>query len=414
MNYPILSTRITEASMVTLRDRARQVGELFGLDKLESTRFITAVSEIGRNAVQFAGGGTAAFSFKQSDDPAVPQAIIAIITDGGPGIANIAAIWSGRANVRGRVPLGLAGARRMVDALTVQCPKSGGTIVTLEMHLPRGTPRLTHVELNERTKDLISRKPKTPLQELEKQNSEMLDALQELREKQLELKRADERKNDFLAMLAHELRTPLSTLVLNLEILRLNPANLAKCWGPMTRQTEQMRRLVEDLMDVSRISQGKVKLDEAPLEVNQLVTQALEMCSSVLEAKQHAVTLRQLGCEVWIAGDASRLKQVLGNLLHNASRYTPDHGQIDVSISRDATSVHINVTDNGIGISVDMLPQVFDMFVQGNMTESASGLGIGLTLVRRLVEKHGGSVSAASEGPGKGSSFVVSLPLVAA
>jgi signal transduction histidine kinase len=217
-------------------------------------------------------------------------------------------------------------------------------------------------------------------------------------------------------VLAHELRNPLGTLSMNLEIMRLNPGlpeHLVKCRDAMARQTEQMSNLIDDLTDVSRISQGKLKLDKVPLEVNQLVAQAVEMCGSALEAKQHTLTLHQHSDDIWVAGDPTRLKQTLCNVVHNACRYTPEHGQIDISIARDEASVSIAIADNGIGIPHDMIRPIFDMFVQAGPDHHVTGgLGIGLTLVRRLVEKHGGTVSATSEGVGKGSTFVVSLPLM--
>jgi signal transduction histidine kinase len=181
----------------------------------------------------------------------------------------------------------------------------------------------------------------------------------------------------------------------------------------MARQTDQMTKLVEDMIDVSRVSQGKAEFTKVPVEINELVAQAVEMTSASVASKQHQLVVNSYKDDIWIEGDVMRLKQALGNLIQNAARYTPVNGKIAVSIDRDPTHVHIGITDNGIGLSAEMLSQVFEMFVQGETTAATSpgGLGIGLTLVRRLIEAHGGKVVAMSEGAGKGCQFLVSLPL---
>ena len=418
MTYPILSTRISATALVMLRDRTRQVGEIFGLGKLEATRFVTAVSEIARNVVQYAETGTIAFAFRQvrGDEP---QSIVAAISDKGPGIADIQGALAGRPTAQSKAPLGIVGARRLVDALTIESPASGGTIVTIGMHLPRSAPLMTAAELGKRADELARQKPKTPLEELEKQNREMLGALQELRDRQLELQRADERKNQFLITLAHELRNPLGTLHMNLEILRRNleisPADLAKRRDAMARQTEQMNKLVEDLVDVSRVSQGKVELVKRPVELNELVAQAAEICGSATAAKRHTLVLKPAATDVWIEGDATRLKQALANLIQNAARYTPAGGTIGLTVSTDGADAVVSVVDNGTGISAEMLPQIFDLFVQGEgpASHTPGGLGIGLTLAKRLAEGHGGSITAESAGAGLGATFTLRFPLPA-
>lgn len=418
MTYPILSTKISATTLVPLRDRTRQVGEIFGLGKLEVTRFVTAVSEIARNAVQFAESGTVAFSFKEAEANA-PQSIIATVSDKGPGIADVAGVLAGRPSATSKAPMGVVGARRLSDVLTIESTPGAGTVVSLEMHLPKFAPRLTAAELGLRADELARQKPNSPLQELERQNREMLEALQELRERQFELQRADERKNQFLITLAHELRNPLGTLHMNLEIMRRNldikPEDLAKRREAMARQTELMNKMVEDLVDVSRVSQGKVELVKLPVELNELVAQAAEMCEAAIYAKSHAFALAQAPGEVWIEGDARRLKQVVANLIQNSTRYTPKGGSIKASVSISDDRALVQIEDNGMGIAPDILPQVFDLFVQGDgpSTHTPGGLGIGLTLVKRLVESHGGFVSANSAGPGHGCTFILSFPLPA-
>ncbi|MBI2772470.1 MAG: sensor histidine kinase [Burkholderiales bacterium] len=420
MTEHILTTRVSAADIVVLRSRTRQVGELFGLDVIQLTRFITAVSEIARNTIQYAGEGSATFQFDGGAGHDRPQRLLVLMADKGRGIANLQAVLDGAPDAKGKVPMGIAGSRRLVDELRVECPAGGGTLVTIAMVLPRQVARHTPAEIASRVKQLDRRRPKTPVEEMEQQNREMLFTQNELRLKQLELQLADERKNQFLSTLAHELRNPLGTLQMTLLLLTrktgLGPAELSQRYGIMARQVTQITRLVDDLMDVSRVTHGKVELDMQPAEVNALVTQAVEMSGAAIQARQQAVVVRLNKDELWIRGDDTRLKQVLCNLIQNATRYTPEKGNITVSVRRESTNAVIEVADDGIGIAPEVLPTVFELFVQGGLASGANqgGLGVGLTLVQRLTRDHGGTVAAASEGLGKGSRFTVTLPLSSA
>jgi signal transduction histidine kinase len=417
MNHPILTTRITAQGLVPLRTRARQVGELFGLDKMQRTRFITALSEIARNAVQYAGGGTVTFMLDAGTGAQPVQRLLGQVADKGPGIADLEGVLKGHLNDRQQVPLGIVGSKRQVDSLEFEPRAGGGTVATLSMSLNRHAPRLSPTAVSRLVETLARRKPETPMEELEQQNREMMEALQELRAQQLELKRADERKNQFLATLAHELRNPLGTLHMTLEIMRRHeymPATqLAERREVMARQTEQLTRLVDDLLDVSRISLGKVELDRRDTDVNELVREALEMTQGAIQSKGHSVAFRPCEVALPVNVDVTRIKQVLCNLIHNSARYTPAGGAIDIRVRREEAFAVVDVMDNGIGIPADVLPVLFGLFVQGgNFTdEQHAGLGVGLALVKRLVEAHGGTVNAHSEGPGQGSRFTVSLPL---
>ncbi|HEX7880535.1 MAG TPA: PAS domain S-box protein [Candidatus Eisenbacteria bacterium] len=237
-----------------------------------------------------------------------------------------------------------------------------------------------------------------------------------LREMEDALREADRRKDEFLAMLAHELRNPLAPLRNGLEVQRLIPglpdaAHAAR--EMMARQLDQMVRIVDDLFDVSRISRGRLELKREPVDLNDVVRGAVETSRPLIDTAGHRLTVTIPPSPVMIDADATRIAQVVANLLNNAARYTPKAGRIDLSVSRDGTNAIIRVTDSGVGIAAGMLPRVFDMFTQidRDYTESTGGLGIGLTLVKRLVEMHGGWVQAASDGPGKGAEFVVRLPL---
>jgi signal transduction histidine kinase len=421
MSLRILTTRVSGMNLVTLRDRTRQVGELFGLDIMQRTRFITAVSEIARNTVQYAGEGTVTFSFDSTETAARGQQLTAEVVDKGPGIADLASVFESRLNAKGHKPVGIAGSRRLVDDFSIECPPDGGTRVHMAMLLPKGAARLSGADVASRVDQLARRKPQTPMEELEHQNREMLFALDQLRLRQQELQLADERKNQFLSTLAHELRNPLGTLKLTLEVIRrrgvIAPDELAKRCDTMSRQADQLARLVDDLMDVTRVTLGKVELDRKPLEVNDLVSQAVEMSGAATDAKAHAVAVELHESQMWIQGDATRLKQVLCNLIGNAARYTPEKGKIGIRVRREAAYAVVDVEDNGIGIASDVLPHVFDLFVQGapgGTSGNQGGLGIGLTLVRRLTEDHAGTVTAVSDGIGQGSRFTLTLPLSSA
>jgi PAS domain S-box-containing protein len=230
------------------------------------------------------------------------------------------------------------------------------------------------------------------------------------------LKEADRRKDEFLAVLAHELRNPLAPVRNAIEILRAAPAKSPQLqWTQdvIDRQVRQLSRLVDDLLDVSRIASGKIELRRERIELATAVNIALESSRPLIERGAHSLTVELPPEPLWVDADRARLAQVLSNLLNNAARYTRAGGHIWLSAGRSGENAVIRVRDNGIGIRPAMLSQIFEMFTQGGSEGpySQGGLGIGLTLVRRLVELHGGHVEAYSEGIGCGSEFVVTLPL---
>lgn len=229
---------------------------------------------------------------------------------------------------------------------------------------------------------------------------------------------ADRRKDEFLATLAHELRNPLAPLRTGLELLRRTAESAAtlQVHQMMERQLTHLVRLVDDLLDVSRITRGKAPLRKSILPLKAIIQSALETSRPGIMASKHSLSVSDVPDDVWIDGDHTRLSQVLSNLLNNAAKYTPEGGRISVAFDSTPSFVKISVADNGVGIAPEMLPLVFDMFAQADRTleRSQGGLGIGLTLVRTLVEAHGGSVTAESPGLGKGSMFTVTLPRSAA
>ena len=244
-------------------------------------------------------------------------------------------------------------------------------------------------------------------------------AEQELRTQATALADADRRKNEFLATLAHELRNPLAPISNALQLwsfVENDKTEMTNLRALMERQLGQMIRLVDDLLDVSRITRGKIQLRKERVDINTIVGSAIEAVKPILEACDHHLTMRLAPQPVHVTGDAARLTQVLGNILNNAAKYTGRNGTIDVTVAQTGDDVEVRVRDDGPGIPPDMLEAIFEMFrqVDGTLERSHGGLGIGLTLVRRLVEEHNGTVVARSEGTGRGSEFVVSLPAAAA
>ncbi|WP_164101015.1 PAS domain S-box protein [Candidatus Laterigemmans baculatus] len=231
------------------------------------------------------------------------------------------------------------------------------------------------------------------------------------------LRHADRRKDEFLATLAHELRNPLAPIRMGLEVMKLSgdvAGATEEVRGMMERQTEQLITLVDDLLDVSRITQGKLELRKCRVSIADVVQNAVEASRPQVDGAGHELTVKVPDDPIHLEADPNRLTQVISNLLNNAAKYTPEGGQIGVSVKRQGSDVVVLVRDNGIGIPAEMQQRVFEMFAQIDrpMEKGYVGLGIGLTLVKRLVEMHGGVVEARSEGTDKGSEFSVRLPVL--
>lgn len=232
-----------------------------------------------------------------------------------------------------------------------------------------------------------------------------------------DLSEMDRRKTEFLATLAHELRNPLAPIRNGLQIMRMaadKPDTVARVRDVMERQVNQMVHLVDDLLDVARITRGQIELKPERIDLKSVIASAVETNTPLIDANRHQLQLELEQQPLLLDADPTRLAQVLGNLLNNAAKYTPAGGQISLSARRDGNEAVIAVRDSGMGIPQGALGSVFDMFTQvgQNMGRAQGGLGIGLSLVRRLAELHGGSASAASDGPGMGSTFTIRLPLL--
>ncbi|MBC8088662.1 MAG: response regulator [Phycisphaerae bacterium] len=250
--------------------------------------------------------------------------------------------------------------------------------------------------------------------------AELESAMLKQRELTWQLQKADRHKDEFLALLGHELRNPLAPVRNAVTLMRLSDtssdAQLAWCVDVIERQANQLTRLVDDLLDVSRVSQGKIKLRRQPVDIATIVHAAVEVSRPVIDERHHSLEIRIDGDPMFVMGDSARLCQVIANLLNNAAKYQDEGGQIVLGVTRKGETIEIQVADGGIGIAPEMLGEVFEMFSQGERTPDMAqgGLGIGLSLVKKLVEMHGGSVHAHSDGADRGARFVVGLPSVEA
>ncbi|HEX3842977.1 MAG TPA: response regulator [Steroidobacteraceae bacterium] len=253
--------------------------------------------------------------------------------------------------------------------------------------------------------------------ELEAANRSLQSEIAERTRAEKALKEADRHKDEFLAMLAHELRNPLAPIHNAIELMRMRPLDDPQLnWARdvIARQLTSLTRLVDDLLDVSRITRGKINLTRQVVELEGLISRAVETVHPLFDQHAHQLTLELPEPGVKVFGDPTRLTQAIANVLGNAAKYTDSGGQVSLAATVRDRDVEIRVRDNGIGIRPEMLPHVFELFTQLDRGDGRTqgGLGIGLALVQQLVQMHGGNVSAASDGPGKGSEFVIRLPLL--
>jgi signal transduction histidine kinase len=263
--------------------------------------------------------------------------------------------------------------------------------------------------LQEREAWLTEQRSRLEAEALKRRLEEQRVHAAELQRLNRRLEEDDRRKDEFIAVLGHELRNPLAPLVNGLELLETADARgVARARGVMRRQVDHLIRLVDDLLDMSRVTRGKIELRRARVRAGDLIDQAVSLATPLIAERRHELVTERQGADVFVDGDEVRLTQVLANLLNNAARYTEPGGRLALSVTAGGSGVEFVVKDNGRGIPKELLPRVFDLFVQER--EGGGGLGIGLTLVKQLVGMHDGRVEAQSEGAGKGSEFRVWLP----
>jgi signal transduction histidine kinase len=255
------------------------------------------------------------------------------------------------------------------------------------------------------------------IEQSERQTAELTARERALERAAAEAETANRAKDDFLAVLSHELRTPLTTIVAGVRVLHhigSPEGRAASIRDAIERQADQLTRLVDDLLDVKRIISGLAVLERQPCDLGEAVAGFIATWNGSGRFKDHTLLVDTE--TVWVNGDTARLQQIVDNLMSNAVKYTPAGGSIFVSVKHEAEEAILRVDDTGIGIRPDLLPRLFELFVQGDPGSARvrSGLGIGLAVVHRLVELHGGTVQASSDGPGKGSTLTVRLPRVPA
>src|SRR5687767_12527608 len=305
-----------------------------------------------------------------------------------------------------------------LEGQTVCYPLRNGerTLGALALSSQAGTPGLL-------PRDLVTLQELVSRAAIALDNARLYSSLQReivrSRQAEEELQDANRRKDEFLAMLSHELRNPLAPIRNAVEVIRrLAPpdAKLTMARDVVDRQVSLLARLVEELLDVSRISQGKISLKKEPVDLARIIAHSVETSRPLIDARSQTLSVSIPAAPVWLSADFARLSQVVSNLLNNASKYTGEGGRIELTASAEAGEARIVVRDNGAGIEPQLLHKVFDLFVQGEraLDRGQGGLGIGLTLVKRLVELHNGRVEAASDGPGRGAIFTVTLPCIAA
>lgn len=441
MSLRILSLAVrNELDVVASRQRARQIAALCGFDKQDQARIATAVSELSRNTFDYAVAGRVEFSIA---DEAMPQMLVVRIEDKGSGIEDLDSILAGHYRSATGLGLGILGARRLMEHCDISTGNGTGTTIELKKALPTGAPLLTAAMIGSFGARLAALPNNAALSEVQQQNKELIDALDELKAKQNELlqltkelrdtnagvvalyseldkkatqlQQADRRKDEFLAILSHELRNPLAAAAMAANLLETQapgPERSAQLGQIITRQVGHMNRLVEDLLDVSRVSRGLVVLRKIPFDMRVALQGAIEQVSPFIKARSHTLATSLPDDPCWVSGDATRLVQVVSNLLSNAARYTPEGGNISVIVASGESKVTLDVTDNGDGIEPGMMPYLFDLYVQAERSTDRKngGLGLGLALVKSIVELHEGMVTASSGGAGLGSTFTIELP----
>jgi signal transduction histidine kinase len=430
----------SELDVIASRQRARQIAAFCGFGLQDQARIATAVSELARNIFNYAPAGKVRFSLSQA---APRQALVVVIEDNGPGIADLELILAGDDQPNARNGGGLPAARRLVDQCEIATGNNGTNIV-LTKWLPAQAPTMTMLAIGDAVAQLHALPSNVALSEAHQQNRELTDALATLQVRQDELVEvshrleetneqvetlnrllnekaeslmsADRQKNEFLSMLSHELRGPLSAASMAAHLLEKDPAapeqtvNLSQL---INRQIGHMSRLVEDLLDVSRVSRGLLSIVKAAVDMREVIEAAVEQVMPAARRKGHAINLALPATACVVNGDQTRLVQVIGNLLGNAIRYTPNGGKIELVMRVRDAALSVTVTDNGMGIPADLLPHLFDLYMQAEHSSDSKngGLGLGLALVKSLVELHDGEVRASSDGRGCGSTFEISLLL---
>jgi signal transduction histidine kinase/CheY-like chemotaxis protein len=430
-----------EQDVVTARQRAAQIAGLVGFDSSEQTRIATAVSEIVRNAFRYAGGGVVEISI---EGQTIPQLLIVKVGDRGRGIANLDDVMAGRYKSTTGMGIGLMGTRRLMDQFDI-ASSPAGTIVTLKKLLPRRAPFIGPARVKELVEKIHAHRPGGLVDEIQRQNQELLRTLDELQRRQEELvrlnreledtnrgvvalyaeldekadhlRRADELKSRFLSNMTHEFRTPVNSILALTDLLgeqlqsgRDTLPELAY----IRKSAEQLSELVNDMLDLAKVEAGKTTVRRAPFEVGNLFGALRGMLRPLLVNRSVSLLFDEPVDLPTLHTDEGKVSQVLRNFISNALKYT-EKGEVRVSASLDAGQREIifTVADTGIGVARDDLARIFEEFVQIDhpLQRGVKGTGLGLPLSKRLAELLGGRVWVHSE-LGVGSTFSVAIPIV--
>jgi signal transduction histidine kinase/CheY-like chemotaxis protein len=440
----ILSIAIhSERDVVLARQRSKQIARLLGFDTQDQTRIATAVSEIARNAYQYAGQGTAEFLLEGTT---APQVLVVRVTDAGPGISELPAILAGRYRSRTGMGLGIVGASRLMDKLDVDAGRRHGTVVTLTKLLPSRAAYWGPQALSRLAMELSADKPWDPVEEVQRQNQELLLALEELTRRQEELtilnreledtnrgvvalyaeldekadhlRRADELKSRFLSNMTHEFRTPVNSIQALARLL------LDRTDGALTTEQERqvafirkaadgLSELVNDLLDLAKVEAGKTVVRPAVFEIGNLFGALRGMLRPLLVNESVTLVFDEPADLPPMYTDEGKISQILRNFISNALKFT-ERGEVRVSAQRcpDSDSIEFSVSDTGIGIAAEDLDRIFQEFAQvdSQLQRRLRGTGLGLPLCRRLAGLLGGTVSVESEA-GAGSVFRATIPV---
>jgi signal transduction histidine kinase len=441
MKERILSIAVSsDFDVIAARQRARQIAQACGFTALDQARIGTVVSELARNIFNYVGSGTVSFAIAGQ---ATPQHLLITLEDQGRGIVDLDLILAGGYRSSTGMGLGILSARRLMDRFDI-VSGSGGTRITVGRQFPAQAPLISVADFGAIIEKFDALPTNAALSEARHQNRELTDALDALQARQDDLllattrledtnrriealnallddkaaalQRADRSKDEFLAILSHELRGPLSAAGMAAQLLQskiVSPARVTQMGELITRQVVHMSKLVEDLLDVSRVSRGLVQIDKGPVELHEVVAAAVEQVQSAANLKHHQIVQRLGRVRLLVLGDRTRLVQIVSNLLTNSIRYTDDGGDIEIRLETRGVMAALCVVDNGTGIGPDLMPRLFDLYVQAERSSdrTGGGLGLGLALVKNLVEAHAGTVTADSAGEGHGSTFTVCLPL---
>ncbi|MEH2261228.1 ATP-binding protein [Nostoc sp.] len=430
-----------QQDVVQARQRTREITEQLGFDAQDQTRLATAVSEIARNAFQYAKGGTVEFCVAGE-----PQAFLIRIQDRGGGIPHLADVLAGRYTSNTGMGLGIVGTRRLMDFFEIESQPGQGTTVTISKRLSKRTPAFTDLQLQQIRETVIGRSPQNPYEEIQRQNQELLRAMAELRKREEELsqlnqeledtnrgvvalyaeldekasslQQVNELKTRFLSNMSHEFRTPLNS------ILSLSRMLLARMDGDLTVEQEKqvtfiqkaasgLSELVNDLLDLAKVEAGKVEVRPSSLEVSDLFATLRGMLRPLL-VQGSSVTLiveEPKGIPP-LYSDEGKIAQILRNFVSNALKFT-EQGEVRVSAVQTGQTVTFSVSDTGIGIAPADQERIFEDFMQieSPLQKQVKGTGLGLPLSRKLAELIGGSISVRSQ-LGEGSTFTALIPIV--